>query len=401
MSTQMGFTPRVIREENRGVLLRLIEAVGPVSRAQLARLTNLSGPSVSATVDDLLVRGLVREVGSGQSTGGRRPTMVEYNSALGYIVGVDLGGTNLKLAVTDMSARIMCRLEVPTQANREADGAMLSLMEAIPRVIKDVGASWDKVIAIGVGAPGVADLDRGEVSVAPAMGWNKMPLARRLMDAFGVPAYVENDVNAMAIGELVYGAGRLYKNFVFVAIGTGIGAGIVINGELYRGRDNASGEVGYIIVDSSWERGWQGEFGCWESLASAQGIVNLAKRRLSEAREKSELSDVPLDALTAETVCAAARQGDPLAKGVMAEVARHLANGLASMTVILNPEAVLIGGGVARAGSALFDPVVERVKVLVPYVPRILPSEFGDDAGIVGAAAIAIQQVKQRLLRQA
>ncbi|HET7560419.1 MAG TPA: ROK family protein [Limnochordia bacterium] len=321
-----------------------------------------------------------------------------------YVVGVDLGGTNLKLGVVHEQSGLVVRQEVPSPGQVAAETGVAHVARGSAGVIAASGVAPDRIAAIGIGAPGISDPVLGIVDVAPSLGWKRFPLAARLQAVLGRPAFVENDVNAMALAEARFGVGRSLNHFVLVAMGTGIGAGIIIDRKLYRGADYAAGEAGLLIVTPDWELGWEDDFGCWESLAGSQGLVAAARRRLAgdeagdrastgTSGEASALSRLAPEALDAEAICRAAAAGDALAQAVVAEVARHLAHGFVNIATLLNPEAIILAGGVSRAGDLLIGPAVARMRKLISIVPRFVYSELGPDAGIIGAASVALDRL--------
>ncbi len=373
-------------------LLQLIESRGPISRAELSRVSGLSQPTVSGAMEGILKSGLVRAIGAGDSTGGRRPELLAYNAEAGYVVGVDLGGTNLKLGLTDLAGKVLHRLDEPTPKESAAqDSVVRAIFAAVERLIKESGIRWKDIIGIGIGAPGVTDPDTGLVALAPAVGWNKTPVKRLLSERFGLPCHVDNDVNAAALAEMTFGKGPKLDNFIFLAIGTGIGAGIVIDGKIYRGRNHAAGEVGYLVIDRAWKPDSVTDFGCLESMAAAPAILRKASSVLPELGGEADPGAV-------EAVFDLARRGDGAAVEVVEEIAGYIGIALANLAVVLDPEAVVLGGGVSQAGDVLVEFVKRKLKQVSPIVPQVYVSSLGADAGMLGAAALAINAGKERLL---
>lgn len=379
-----------VRQHNLELLLRLIETEGPISRPALSRLSGLSQPTVFAAVEGLVGTGLIRDQGPGDSTGGRRPTLLQFNAGVGYGIGVDLGGTSLKVGLTDLAGRIIHRLDEPTP---RPSGAQVTeaLIAAVNRLVDQAGVSWQDVLGLGVGAPGATDRETGLVNLAPAVGWDRTPVKQVLTERFQRPCRVENDVNAAALAELIFGRGREFGDFVFVAIGTGIGAGIVIDGQLHRGRHNAAGEVGYLVIDHGWRPEAVDGFGCFESLAAAPAIARLARAAVPELAHGGPAGEV-------EALFELAQRGNAAAQRTVDVVARYMGAALTNLVVTLDPNAIVLGGGVSRAGDVLVEPVRRTLKELSPVVPEVLVSSLGADAGLLGAAALAVEAAKERLL---
>ncbi|MBE3575818.1 MAG: ROK family protein [Firmicutes bacterium] len=394
-----------VRRHNLSLLLDTIEALGPISRAGLSRVTGLSQPTVGAAIEALIRSGLVRPVGTGESSGGRPPTMLEFNATHGFVVGIDLGGTNIKVGLTDLRGRVLCRIEEPTPKHQElGPGAVTrAIFGAVERAVDEAEVDWDKVLAIGVGAPGVTDPDTGTVSLAPAVGWEKTPVRSLLSQKFHIPVRVDNDVNAAAMAEQAFGYGREYPSFVFVAIGTGIGAGVVINSQLYRGATCAAGELGYMVIDHAWNPASVRDFGCLESMAAAPAIARYAQRVLAgESRGNAGPShgtaSPSATSVGPEELFKAAEEGYEPAKQAVSQIASYLAAALTNVAVLLDPHAIILGGGISQAGDTLLNPVRERMKQLSPVLPVIRVSALGADAGLLGAAALGIREVKERSL---
>lgn len=320
--------------------------------------------------------------------------MIEFNPEAGFVVGVDAGGTNIKMGISDLNGRFRHKCKVPTRDLGFGAEAVPGIAGAVRELIAESGVPQEKVLAVGVAVPGVVDPETGEVSLSPQMGWDKIPLGKLLYEELAIPVVVENDVNAAALAEKHWGVGQDMNDFVFIAIGTGIGGGVIINGELYRGYSYAAGEVGYTITDLSWMKRENSEgFGCLETFAAAQGILKRAIELWGTRAGGGAAAPA-----TVEEVFDLARAGDEVAKRVVEEVADHLAAGIINISVVLNPQAVVIGGGIANAGDVLLDPVKERLQRISPIRPQLLLSKMRADTGLIGAASIACRAAKQNLL---
>ncbi len=377
-----------VRKHNMRTILKLVESAGQLSRAEIARRSGLSQPTVSAAVNGLVSLGLLTVAGEGCSTGGRPPIMLKLNAESQYAIGVDLGGTNLRVGVADLAGRILFHRERPSpgRLGLHGDDAVHLIADAIRETIEVLGQCRNNIGGIGLGAPGVTDPESGIVSVAPAFAWNSTPVAAMLRNRFSIPVRVDNDVNAAAMAELHYGCGLELSNFVFVSIGTGIGAGIVIDGRIYRGFSGSAGEIGYMVIDPTWPGSGIYDFGCFESRAASGAITDMAVKALGR------------DDATAEGLFAAARHGDFRAIQSVDQIANVIAASFASIAALLDPGAIVFGGGISEAGEILFEPIRARLSKLSPFVPEIRPSRLGSNAGLVGAAALAIEDIRERML---
>ena len=320
-----------------------------------------------------------------------------------YIIGVDLGGTNIVVgAMPEDGSRELAIRSEPTHAERGSEAVVDRIVSMIAQVISDVIAEHDAkthdFIGVGIGAPGPLDRERGVVVVAPNLGWRDFPLRDAISDRIRLPSTLDNDANCATLGEWWRGAAQGARNVVGITIGTGIGGGIVIGGQLYHGSSDVAGEIGHTTIDSTGRYCRCGNYGCLEAYASGPAIALRAR----EALERDEVSALhkmvkgDLDLLTAATVYEAAHRGDALALEVVRDTARFLGTGIANLLNTVNPDVVVITGGVTRAGDRLFEPLRAEVKrrAFRPAVAacRIVPGALEGTAGVVGAVATFKQQ---------
>lgn len=304
------------------------------------------------------------------------------------IAGIDIGGTKIALALAEPDGRIVSLRRFPTGVER---GPRRVLNEAAGEVELMVAQASARLIAAGVGCGGPLDRQRGLILSPPNLpGWDEFPIVSLLEERLGVPVLLDNDANAAALGENLYGAGRGLRHLVYITISTGIGGGLIVGGELVHGVGDGAGEVGHMTVLPDGPACNCGARGCLEALCSGTSIARRAKERLSAgAQSLMPALAGGFDAVTAATVAAAAREGDPLAAAIWDETICHLAVGVGNIFVTLAPEAIILGGGVAAAGEQLFAPlrrqVRERVKMLPADKIHILQAELGGDSGIHGA----------------
>ena len=373
-------TATEMRAINRSAVLDLIRRQGPVSRSAISERLGISLPTVLRIVDALMAAGLVHSSGASEWSGGRRRALVEFNARQQYVIGVDLGGTKLYAALAGLGGAILQERVVQQHATTGENSyqVLVSLIESLLEYAQQNGCS---VRGVGLGAPGVTYPGSGLVQWAPSLEWRDFPLKQRLSAQFNLPVIVENDVNLAALGELWFGAGQNLKNLVLLAVGTGIGAGIVVNGSLYRGSHQAAGEVGYLLPDLSYlNRRFPG-FGALETVASGSGIAERARQVL-----QGQLSPDQLAALTTEQVFAAARQGEAWARQIVAEVVDYLAQAVANLAVCFDPDVIVLAGGVGHSADLLIKPILSRLEGAIPRPPRLVASKLGHKAGVMGAA---------------
>lgn len=316
-----------------------------------------------------------------------------------YVVGVDLGGTTINTGVVPWDgSRVLGRHTGPTHAEKGpkhvVDRIIGMIRESMRDAAREAGADADAIVGIGVGSPGPLDRATGTVIETPNLGWRNFPLRDLVANAIGLPAELDNDANAATIGEWWVGAGRNVESVVGVTLGTGIGGGIVLGGKLFHGASDVAGEVGHMSIDSTGRKCKCGNYGCLEAYASGPAIAARAIEGL-ETGEQSILPDLvdgELSRITAETVYEAVVAGDAYAQEVMRDTAKFLGSGLANLINILNPEMIVISGGVTRAGERLLEPLRNEVRrrAFRPAFEkcRIVTSELGSMAGVIGAAYV-------------
>lgn len=380
------------RRLHRQRVLDAIRRLGPISRADLAKRTHLSPPTVSALVEDLLGgAGLLREVGVGVSSGGRPPILLEFNAHVGCLVGVDIGSRTLRMAVADLQGRVMARHQERTRAD-SLDAAVVQVGDGIDALLRRAGTDPAKLFAIGVGAPGMTDVKTGRViKAANLTGWTDVPLRDLLQSRFQTDVQVDNDANMAALGERWHGVARQIGDFVFLALGAGVGAGIVVGGRLHRGHHWYAGEISRMTLDF---REWQvdfGERGYLESRISAAAIPDWAHARQLVARAGHDRDAV------VRVIFDAAREGDAEAALVVEELAVFLGTAIANLVSVLDPELIVFGGGLSHAGDMLLRPVRRVVSRIVPNVPRLEISALGGDAQLYGSLYSAMDVADARL----
>ncbi|MBN1316914.1 MAG: ROK family transcriptional regulator [Anaerolineales bacterium] len=384
MSNPKAANVSIMRSINRSSILELIRQCTPITRTRISHELGISMPTVMRIVEDLIADDLVRPIGHKESTGGRPPSLLEFNSKAYALIGLDLGGTKMFGTVADLSGNIQHELFLPHREGQ--DNYLENLCNLIEQLMDAPRLPGQQIRGIGVGAPGVTITPDGIVTWAPSLGWRDLPLQDLLSERFDVPVIVENDVNLTALGEWGFGVGQGAQNMVSIAVGTGIGAGIIIDGSLYRGHNQAAGEIGYILSCKDDLNQRYDAFGAFEKKASGPGIVARARQRLEEKK-----IPLPEDPLTTEAVFQAARNGEEWAIKVVDETVDYLTLAIANVSAIMNPELVILGGGVARSADLLVEPIRQRLVGIVPFPPRVAVSTLGRRAAVMGAIMIVLQ----------
>ena len=320
-----------------------------------------------------------------------------------WITGVDLGGTTTKIAFITMGGEIVHKWEIPTDNSNEGQNITTNIAAAIDEKLAQLGETKDKLVGIGMGAPGPVDYETGIILNVVNLGWkDNYPLKDSLEAASSLPAAIENDANCAALGEMWKGAGNGAKDLVCVTLGTGVGGGVIANGNIVQGINGAAGEIGHITAIPSGGAPCNcGKTGCLETVASATGIVRLAMIELNKNESSSELSKlfVKNGKITAKDVFDSARNGDQLAKKVLEEVSFHLGFVLANIANTLNPEKIVLGGGVSKAGNILLESVNENFAKFAFSAVRdstdLALATLGNDAGVLGAAWLIKNKLNQ------
>jgi predicted NBD/HSP70 family sugar kinase len=387
-------TPRLLRAMNERVLLEHLRRHGPLSRAQLARETGLSKPTVSQALANLERVGLARPVGQvSPEGGGRQAVLYESDPTAGYVVGIDIGRSWVRVAVADLAGTIVARQEDRNQV-RSAKALVTLATELAHRAVGAAGFTWSKVVHTVIGTPGVFDYSSERILFASNLpGWGRRGLAELLREAVGSNLTIENDANLAALGEQSFGCGAKVKTFVFLTVGTGLGMGIVIDGMLYRGAHGASGEVGFLPLETPGTPGHSdvtsvSRRGMLEEAASGAGIVHTAQA----------LGMRP--PLSARQIFNAARTGDEAALAVVEREGWHLAVAVAAVAAILDPELIVLGGGVGHNLDLLRSPLERRLHEITPLRPRIVASELGEYAVLYGAIATGLVTARDLVFQQ-
>jgi predicted NBD/HSP70 family sugar kinase len=384
----------VLRIMNERALFEQLLRHGPVSRPQLAAATGLSKPTISVALADLERVGVVRSVGLATGGAGRAAQLYEIHPQAGWVMAFDVGRSFVRVALATLTGETVVRRDVRSRA-RSAVGLLAQLAVLAQETAQEAGIAPDAVTYTVFGTPGTHDQATGALRLAPNLpGWNRPGSVDRLRAVTGSPFLVENDINLAALGEQAHGLGSDVDDFVFMSIGTGIGMGVVLGGRLHRGAQRAAGEISYLPFGESdplAAGAVSRRRGLLESVASADAVVAVARRFGMGGR------------ISAKRIFDAARAGDATARRVVEAEADHLAHALASVMAVLDPELVVLGGGIgAHGGELLVAPVRERLADLVPLrPPRIEASALGDDAVVLGALATGLRHARDLVFQRA
>ena len=376
-------TPSLLRALNERTLLEYLRSHEPTSRAELARVTRLSKPTVSQALASLEEAGLVRAVGKLiSSRGGRVAILYEPNPDAGYVIGVDVGRGWVRAAVANLAGTFIARSDRINDAQSASE--LVALISGLARaVVAEAGLAWSQVVHAVIGTPGVFDEQSKRVLFSSNLPeWGRHGLVAELQAAFGLSLSVENDANLAALSERSFGWGANASTFVYITIGTGVGMGIILNGALYRGVRGAAGEIGFLPFGADEELEEtanisEGYLGMFEEATAAGAIV----------RQGQKLSLPP----SARQIFDAAQQGDTNALAIVEREGFLLAQAVAVITAILDPELIVLGGGIGQRGDLLIPPLERKLAQLTPLRPRIVVSKLGDDSVLLGSIATALE----------
>jgi glucokinase len=317
-------------------------------------------------------------------------------------LGIDLGGSKILSAVISSQAEVLSRDHTVTPAPEGHEAVIQSIQKSVHRALQEAEVDLSALAAVGIGAPGISNPETGVLFTSPNLpGWHDIPLRGIIEERLGKRSFLINDANAAALGELHFGAARGTRNFIYITISTGIGAGIIIDGRIYTGAIGAAGEIGHMTIDDDGPICNCGNKGCWETLASGTALAREARHRIEAGAATSILEHAGGDVrkVSPEAVHSAARQGDSLARELIARTSYYIGIGLANLINIFNPELMVIGGGLSNIGDMLLEPAFkvagERAYKQSFRAVRFASPALGRNSGVVGAAAFALHEMSR------
>ncbi|HET7016423.1 MAG TPA: ROK family protein [Streptosporangiaceae bacterium] len=374
----------LLRDLNVNLLIELVRQLGPISRADLARQSELSAPTVSAIVAELLQRGIFSEVALAPSSGGRPPVLLQLDPKAGYVVGIKLRGDGLTTVVCDLEANIAASAELDGSFVANPEGALAAIEQATRQVLRDGRIARSKVLGVGIGLSGLIDSARGTCRFSHLLNWADVPIADPLWRRLRLPVWVDNDVNTLAVAEKWSGEGVSARNFVTLSVGRGIGVGVVIDRALYRGALGAAGEFGHMIVDPEGPACECGRSGCLEALVGEAALLRQASDLLGRDVSRADLISL-------------AEAGDLAVTRVLRSAGARLGLAVANLVTLLNPELLIVCGEGTVLGAPFFDPMVEAVRSGIfgglGGELSIKIQQWGNEAWAVGAATLVLREL--------
>lgn len=376
-------------------ICKIIRDAGPISRAELGRRTGLSKSTVSLHVERLLNLGLIAE----EATPSGKRTRLVFNREAGYVVAIDLGVTSVDVALCDLGGTIIRHEERSIRVSDGPEIVLSEIMAVIDAILSENQVEPGQLYGIGMGIPAPVEFSTGYPINPPIMpGWHKYPLRKILGERYQCLVYIDNDVNLMAVGEMQYGVGRGEENQIFVKVGSGIGAGIILNGKLYRGAKGCAGDIGHISLKNSEELCPCGNKGCLEMVASGRALARLGTKLALEGESHAlrRILDEGRE-ITAKDIGDLASQGDLLCVSLIRMSGEAIGEVLAGLINFVNPSLIVLGGGVAGLGGRWLTTIKEVIyRKSTPLATRGLEirfSELKSKAGVIGAAALVVDEV--------
>ncbi|GAA4664115.1 ROK family transcriptional regulator [Streptomyces chumphonensis] len=371
-------------------VIRAVRTAGSLTQAEIARTTGLSAATVSNIVRELKEGGTVDVTPT--SAGGRRARSVSLSGDAGIVVGVDFGHSHLRVAIGNLAHKVLAEESEPIDVDASASQGLDHAEALVTRLLAGLGIRAEKIVGVGLGVPGPIDVETGVLgSTAILPGWSGTNPRDDLAARLGVAVHVDNDANLGALGELVWGTGRGVADLAYIKVASGVGAGLVIGGRVYRGPGGTAGEIGHITLDESGPVCRCGNRGCLETFTAARYVLPL-------------LTPGHGPDLTMPRVVELAREGDPGCRRVVSDIGRHIGSGVANLTNLLNPSRVILGGDLADAGDLVLDPIRESVsRYAIPSAASrlsVVPGSLGGRAEVLGALALVLNEMGDAPLLQ-
>jgi len=387
----------LVKQINKSIVLNTIRKKGNISRADIAHITGLNKSTVSFLVDELINEGFVREEGPGASKGGRKPIILSINNNAGCIIGIDLDVNYILIVLTDLMANVIWEKKVDIKIGESQQAIIERLIELIDEAILNAPNTIRGILGIGIGVPGIVDYKKGSILMAPNLKWQDVPLKEIIENKFKIKVHIDNEANVGAIGEKWFGVGAKYNNLVYVSAGIGIGTGIIINGELYRGTVGLAGEMGHMTIDIYDHQCRCGNTGCWENYASEKALLEYINTQLLMGKSDEYINKNNFYTLSAIDIIDYARKGSKIAVEALKEIGRKLGVGVVNIINTFNPELIIIGNTLSLADDLVLNEVLKEVEekslVYRYYKVKIKTSKLQFHAGAIGAVSLVISEL--------
>ncbi|MDQ0338604.1 glucokinase-like ROK family protein [Caldalkalibacillus uzonensis] len=375
-----------VRRLNRSIVLNHIKEYGPISRAEIAKDTSLNKATVSSLVEQLINENLVKEIGAGHSSGGRRPVLLLFNAEAGSVIGVDLGVNYILVVLTNLSSHIKWSKKVFLSPAEDFQSVLDKLYKLIGEAIEHAPQTPHGILGIGVGIPAITDHQRGIVLFAPNLQWKDVNLKDLLEQRFSLPVVIDNEANMGALGEKMFGNGAGYQHIAYISVGIGIGVGLVLDNQVYRGANGFAGEMGHMIIEKNGLKCSCGNRGCWEMYASEKSLY----MRMEEIQFPLSSTD-PL-----QSILQAAETGHHQVIASLHDIGEYLGIGISNIINAFNPDCVIIGNTLSQADRWIIAPIEKVINSrTLPFSRQhvqVKLSNLGDKACVIGAVSSILTQ---------
>lgn len=389
---------KLIKRINESSILQVIQEKGAVSRAEIAKILGLTPATITNNINTLMAQGIVKEAGAGYSSGGRKPILLQLNENGVFFIGVDIHKDEVRTAVVDLAGDIIVSEEREFSSGEDFEKHVLECIRAVRRAFANNG----KLYGIGIGAPGIVDTQKDISVFLPSIARRNVPLKAYIEQEEKLPVYIDNDANAMALGESYFGQAKSVKDYIFLNVGRGIGSGIVLNGEIYRGSRFAAGEIGHIRVQENGRKCVCGKYGCLNTVATEYSILWEVSQAVQAGVPSivTELQKNGLNQLSFATLEAAARAQDKCVLDILRRVGQNLGIAVSYVINILNPQLIILGGNMSVLGEYIIDSLIQSATALSMedsmQGTSIVISSLRQRAGVVGAASLCIHNLLQK-----
>ncbi len=383
--------------QNRIKVLQLIRNEKEITRADIIRLSGLSAPTITRIVNYLIQLNLIQADEVGSSIGGRPPQLISFNSKENFVIGIDLGATFIRSVLSNLDGDFIFEIHVPTNLKKGFDGVMEQVGELIGKLCERANQKSLTLWGIGIAVCGMVNKNTGIVEYSPIFGWKNVNVQKALSKYTTLNIALGNVTSLIALGELLFGVGKVYKSFICINLGYGIGSGIIIDGKLFEGVDGIAGEIGHIVVDkNSSRKGLEEIQGTLEALASGYGLADIG-RDLAKTNSRSILYSLSSDDIEAKEIFDAAKTGDLLASEIIDSAVTYISIGIDTLIKLFNTECIVLSGGLLKNGDMLIDKIREEInKYSLSAISRSVPvivSGFGERAAIVGSFSLILEKI--------
>lgn len=394
----MRYDKYSVAQLNKSQVFDLVRKKGPISRTEIARTIGLSMPTVMKITEEFTRKNLLMEIGKGESRGGRQPELLELNSDSKFCIGVGIGRSRTYAVMINLIGEVVCREIMETGNTAYPEVWINRLIETIEQLIQNSGIMENQILGMGIGMPGILDIKNGEVLFSPDFHWENVKLLEPVKKRFSMDITLENANRALAMGEYFFGAGIESKNFLVVNLGHGIGSAIVREGEFYRGSSGSSGEIGHIVLEKDGPQCNCGNKGCLEAIASGNAIARDAKIAILEGKKTmvKDLAGDDINLVEAKTVFEAAKRGDKVAGGIVERAIQYIGIGLANYINLLDPDLIILSGGLTNADKIFFKRIQEVVRLrqmkFAGRQVKVVISRMGENGTAVGSASMVLKK---------